>query len=526
MPLLSHLRLGQRLALGFGLVLILLGAITALSLQRIQGLAGTLDAVAVKGAARADALRDLERAATGFMFSVRDFPGGELSQAKEMVGQAEAAWKRYQVAQAAAAARLPDDGDAPGMLAAAQKHALVARGLIDKGLKDAGERGLPAAFFAIREELTSNAAKWSANHKSWSESLAALSAWDDARSQAASVEATEGAQSASWLVIGFALVALALGGAAAVWITRDITGAIGAAVVATQRMARHDLSEPLPVERGDELGTLATALETMRQAMHELARGVRDACADIATASGEIAQGSQDLSGRTEQAALTLHGAIGAIGHLTESVEQTAGSAGSADQLALQAQTVATRGGEVVAEAVATMDEIDGASRKIADITAIIDGIAFQTNILALNAAVEAARAGEQGRGFAVVAAEVRTLAQRSATAAREIKTLIEASMEKVACGSAQVRRAGSTTEEIMTSVKRVSSMIAGISGQAQGQRNDVGQAHASIQSLDNVAQQNAALAEESAAAAASLEQQAQRLNHLVARFRLQPEAA
>jgi methyl-accepting chemotaxis protein len=508
------------------MVLGMLGAISVLSLHHIGGLAATLDAVAAKGAQRGDALKALEREATTFMFALRDFPGGELSDAPKMMGRAGVAWKRYEDQAAAVGAQLPSDADVQGLLADVTKAATAAREVVALGQKEAGDRGEAAAFFAIREQMSSNQAKWSERQQAWAAALAKLATWDVDQRRSASAHATQGASMAVWLVIGFSLAALALGGWAAYWITRDITSGIGAAVAVTQRMAGHDLAVAVKVDRGDELGQLATALESMRRSLFELASGVRLACSDIAVASSEIARGSQDLSDRTEQAAMTLHGAIGAISNLNASVEHTAGSAGSADQLASQAQEVATRGGAVVAEAVSTMDEIDGASRKIADITAIIDGIAFQTNILALNAAVEAARAGEQGRGFAVVAAEVRTLAQRSATAAREIKSLIVASMEKVACGSTQVRRAGSTTEEIMKSVKSVSSMIAGISGEAQGQRQNVCQAHTSIQALDNVAQQNAALAEQSAAAAASLQQQAQRLNQLVARFKLDVSAA
>lgn len=526
MTFLSRLRLWQRLALGFGLVLVLLTAISGFSLQRMNDLANTLDRVAVQGAERSHALMEMERAGFGFMMALRDMPGAALPDAQPMMQQADVTWRAVLRTQELAGARLPNDATVAALFADSRKAALAVREVVDIGLKDAGDRGVASAFFTVRQALTSDAARWTERQKAWSLTFVKLSAWDSAQRHAASSESTQGASSARLLVIAGALLALVIGGATAAWITRDISRGIDEAVAATQRMARHDLSVPIVMHRQDELGTLARSLEDMRLALHELAAGVRLACGDIAMASAEIAKGSQDLSGRTEQAAITLQTAIGTISQLTSSVDHTAESATSAKHLAAEAQTVATRGGQVVAQAVATMDEIDAASRRIADITAIIDSIAFQTNILALNAAVEAARAGDQGRGFAVVAAEVRTLAQRSATAAREISTLIEASLEKVASGSAQVRRAGGATDEIMSSVQRVSGMIASITDEADQQRDGIGQAHQSVNALDQVAQQNAAMAEQSAAAAGSLQQQAERLTHLVARFRLVDTAA
>ena len=253
---------------------------------------------------------------------------------------------------------------------------------------------------------------------------------------------------------------------------------------------------------------------------------VRQAADSIGTASSEIASGNQDLSGRTEQTAANLQQAASSMEQLTGTVAHSADSAAQANQLAASAADVARRGGQVVAQVVSTMDDISASSRKIADIIGVIDGIAFQTNILALNAAVEAARAGEQGRGFAVVAAEVRSLAQRSAEAAKEIKALIGSSVDKVETGSRLVGDAGSTMTEIVASVQRVSDIIGEISAAAREQSSGLGQVNSAVADLDRMTQQNAALVEQSAAAAHSLEDQARKLTQVVATFRLDAAAA
>ncbi len=253
---------------------------------------------------------------------------------------------------------------------------------------------------------------------------------------------------------------------------------------------------------------------------------VRASAESIGTASGEIAGGNLDLSQRTEQTASNLQQAASSLEQLTATVRQTADSARTANQLAASASSVAQRGGQVVSQVVSTMDEITSSSRRIADIIGTIDGIAFQTNILALNAAVEAARAGEQGRGFAVVASEVRSLAQRSASAAREIKTLIGTSVEKVETGSRLVADAGSTMSEIVASVQRVTDIIGEISAAAGEQSSGIGQVNGAVTDLDRMTQQNAALVEQSSAAAESLKEQAARLTGLVSAFRLHAGAA
>ncbi len=333
------------------------------------------------------------------------------------------------------------------------------------------------------------------------------------------VEATN--NRAQWALLVFAVSALLVGGALSAWLRSSITRPLREAVGVAEAIARFDLSSKITTQANDETGQLLKALHSMQVSLTRLITSVRQSTDSIGTASSEIASGNLDLSMRTEQTASNLQQAAASMTQLTGTVRQTADSAATANQLASSAAAVAQRGGEVVSQVVSTMDDISASSRRISDIIGTIDGIAFQTNILALNAAVEAARAGEQGRGFAVVAGEVRSLAQRSAEAAKEIKGLIGASVDRVESGSRLVQDAGSTMGEIVASVQRVSDIIGEISAAAQEQRDGIDQINLSVAQLDQMTQQNAALVEEAAAAAESLKDQSTRLSGEVGVFRL-----
>jgi methyl-accepting chemotaxis protein-2 (aspartate sensor receptor) len=304
-------------------------------------------------------------------------------------------------------------------------------------------------------------------------------------------------------------------------VRRAVSQPLGELTAAVTSVAQGDLTHEFHSDRLDEIGQLVSETEAMRSRYLQAMQQVRHAAENISTASAEIASGNQDLSNRTEQTASNLQSTASSMAELTGTVQQSANSARQANQLAANAAEVAARGGVVVGEVVATMNDINQSSRKIADIIQVIDGIAFQTNILALNAAVEAARAGEQGRGFAVVASEVRSLAGRSAEAAREIKALIQASVSKVEAGSKLVENAGQTMTEIVSSVRRVSDIIGEISSAAAEQSAGIGNVNQAVGELDQMTQQNAALVEQSAAAAQSLREQAQRLEQAVSVFRL-----
>jgi methyl-accepting chemotaxis protein len=356
--------------------------------------------------------------------------------------------------------------------------------------------------------------------KAWITALDELSVFEQKLNDQALADAEKSYASAHLLMISMTVLAILLGTGIAFLITKSITVPINQAVDVSRTVASGDLTGRITVNSTDETGQLMQSLKEMNDSLVNIVEQVRTGTDTIASATSEIATGNLDLSSRTEQQASSLEETASSMEELTSTVKQNAENARQANQLAASASEVALRGGNVVSQVVDTMSSINESSRKIVDIISVIDGIAFQTNILALNAAVEAARAGEQGRGFAVVASEVRNLAQRSASAAKEIKELINDSVNKVDVGTKLVDQAGATMSEVVESVKRVSDVISEISAASQEQSLGIDQISQAIVNMDEVVQQNAALVEEAAAAAGSLQDQAAGLVQVVGVFK------
>jgi methyl-accepting chemotaxis protein len=511
---LDNLRTAMRLGLAFGLVLLLVVAMAvlgALAVRRIDAsniVQGELtDQAKLVGRWRAETELNLTR-------TLVLAKGGNNSALRELLApQMKASTARISEFQASIEKALTDD-PARQLLAAVagQRKAYIAvrdalfkrqqAGDVAGAGEDADLRLAPAAS-AYLASITELAAE-----------LDKRIDWE------VQIQTATGAQAVRLLAV-LGAVAVVVGAALSWVITRSVVQPLREALLACRRVAQGDLAQDIVTSRHDEAGDLLRSLATMQQSLRQLVGQVRSTTDSIGTASAEIASGNADLSARTEQTASSLQQTASSMEQLTGNVNQTADSARAANQLAGSASEVARRGGEAVAQVVATMDEISAASRRIADIIGTIDGIAFQTNILALNAAVEAARAGEQGRGFAVVASEVRSLAQRSAAAAREIKSLIGASVEKVASGTRLVTDAGRTMHDIVASVQRVTDVIAEISAATGEQSSGIGQVNHAVSQLDQATQQNAALVEQSAAAAESLKAQAGSLAALVATFQI-----
>jgi methyl-accepting chemotaxis protein len=510
------LSLGQRLAAGFALVLVLAACVIALSCWRLAATAEAtrqmMAAPLAKERVIADWSRNINSGVRRTMAIAKSPDGSMVKLFAEDQAQSSKSSSEMQD-KLKALISSPEEQAMFDSILETRKAYVAARDDIVKAQKDGQAEAADKLFteaFLPRSKVYLQKMQELLDHQ--------RAAIDKA---AADIDAANDKGRMLLLALGAAMLAV---GAGAAWhITRGITQPLLAANELAERVAGGNLvpsGQGMPA-RADEIGQLQMTLRRMRETLSQTIAGIRDVAESIGTASAEIASGNHDLSARTEKAASSLEETASAMEELTGTVQQSAASAGQANSLAQSAANVAQRGGEVVGQVVHTMDEINASSRKIADIIGVIDGIAFQTNILALNAAVEAARAGEQGRGFAVVAGEVRSLAGRSADAAKEIKSLIVNSVERVEAGSRLVAEAGKTMDELVGAVQRVRDIMGEISTATAEQSDGIAQVNIAITQLDQVTQQNAALVEQSTAAAESLREQAMTLNGAVGTFQV-----
>jgi methyl-accepting chemotaxis protein len=514
MSMLNNLSIGKRLAIGFAVTLALSIVIAAIGVWRLQQVAGATRHMMETPLAKERMISDwyskidsaIRRTTAIARSSDASLGGFFAEESKASTAASSDLQKRIEPLISDA-----DEKELFDRIMAQRKVYIASRDQVAK-LKTDGELEQANAVF----EKTYRPA--AAEYQSLVQDLLAMQRGkiDAVGKQIDSISG----DSRSLLTV-LAVLALAFGAFCAYVLTKGITTPLSRAVDAARRVAAGDLTGDIRVHGSDETGQLLGALKDMNQSLLNIVGEVRNGTHSIAIASSEIAAGNQDLSARTEQQAASLEETASSMEELTSTVKQNADNARQANQLAGAAASVARKGGSVVAEVVGTMESIDASSRKIVDIITVIDGIAFQTNILALNAAVEAARAGEQGRGFAVVASEVRNLAQRSAAAAKEIKGLIGDSVEKVNAGTRLVSDAGNTMEEIVSSVQRVSDIISEITAASAEQSSGIDEVYKAVGQMDQVTQQNAALVEEAAAAAESMQNQASSLAEVVSVFKV-----
>ena len=511
---LNRLRIGTRLGAGFALLLALVASMLVVGVVQFRSLTA-MNAQSDAAAARAAEIERWSAATTLNLMRAMTVgrSGYHAATVAYLEPQMKATSEQITVLQKAVEQGIstPSERALFDDVSAKRKAYLEARAKAAEAFKgghaDEGGRIVEGPMSGGAAAYLEAIGKLQALAKQGSDALAAKKESSTATAQA--------------MLVGIGVVALAAGCLLAWAITLSVTQPLRRAIGAAERIAGKDLSQPVPdTERGDEIGSLLRALRAMQSSLVEMVREIHGGTVAVAHASGEIASASTDLSQRTEQTSSSLQQQASAMEEITAAVGQTAESARTANQLVASANEVAMRGGQVVSQVVSTMDEISASSKKIVDIIGVIDGIAFQTNILALNAAVEAARAGEQGRGFAVVASEVRSLAQRSAAAAKEIKSLIGSSVERVESGARLVGEAGGTMDEIVSSVQRVADIIGEVGAAADEQSRGIGQVNGAVAELDRMTQQNAALVEETAAAAESLKDHAARLAGLVSTFR------
>jgi methyl-accepting chemotaxis protein len=516
----KNLKIGPRLGLAFAAVLALAVVLTVVGAVRLQQVVA--------------ATADMDVALTKMRLADRWLAGSRinraLSEARLRAADAEDL--------AAVSARMKANSEEITKIAAELDKLIVAdegRALLaDIATKRKTYTTARNEVFALKDGGTADAAqvaraveeKMNPALKGYDEGVTRLSEHQKTIMDAARERVGEVAASGRTVLVSVGVSALLLGCLLAWWLTRSITGPLRAAVDVANAVAEGDLTVRVDVASSDETGELMAALRTMTGNLNALVAGVRSSSDNIASAASQVAAGNQDLSARTEQQAGSLEESAASLEELTSTVRQNADNAQQGNQLATSASGIASRGGEVMAQVVDTMGAIDASAKRIVDIIAVIDGIAFQTNILALNAAVEAARAGEQGRGFAVVAGEVGTLAQRAPAAAQAIKELIDDSVEKVGTGSRLVDEAGNTMKDVVASVQRVTDIMAEISAASREQSLGINNVYGAITQMDQVTQQNAALVEEAARATESMQEQAQGLADAVSVFRLERQAA
>ncbi len=512
--MIKNMSIGQRLALGFGVVIALLIMLAGLSYVRISSLnneVGTMVDSRYPKTVAANGIKADVSEATRSMLNVLIM--SDPTQIAKELANIEA---RNASATAALAGLSKSTTDPKGQeilkaIATIRDKFTPAQASFINMIKEENKDGALTKFlFSLRPQ-----------QNRYFDQLDKFIAFQNTEMVTAGDAAHAVSKRTQFLIMVLALIAAGISLAVAVLATRSITKPLKEAVDVAQRVANGDLTSVIEVNSQDETGQMMEALRHMNASLIKIVAEVRTGTDQIAEASSEIASGNLDLSSRTEEQAASLGQTSNSMRELTSTVQQNADNARQANQLAAQASEVAVRGGSVVSHVIDTMGSITASSKKIVDIIGVIDGIAFQTNILALNAAVEAARAGEQGRGFAVVASEVRNLAQRSAAAAKEIKQLIGDSVDKVREGSNLVEQAGVTMEEVVASVRRVTDIMGEITSASQEQSAGIAQVNNTILEMDETTQQNAALVEEAAAAAASMQDQAATLARVVSVFKL-----
>jgi methyl-accepting chemotaxis protein len=510
----SNLKIGARLGVAFGAVLVLMAILIGIGLQRLSSIGTINDTIIDNDWVKAEAAATVSTTTrANSALTLELFTTDDATRVAAIKSEMDANKKTITVALETLNRLVArDDGKALLARIGDERKAYVASftqvgKLLADGQRDAALNLLRSDMQPKLGRLQDSIRKLNDLQKSVVEENGAAVKHDIAMAR----------QIMAWL----GLVALALGLAFAWRVTRSITDPIGEALRVARAVAAGDLTHNISSTQRDEMGQLLEAMAQMSANLSNIVGRVRSGTGAINTASAEIASGNMDLSSRTEEQASSLEETAASMEEMTSTVKQNAANAQQANQLAKSATEVAQRGGAVVAQVVDTMNAINDSSRKIVDITSVIDGIAFQTNILALNAAVEAARAGEQGRGFAVVASEVRTLAQRSASAAKEIKQLIDDSVDKVAAGAQLVDLAGNTMSEVQDSVRRVTAIVEEMTLANHEQSSGIEQINITISQMDQVTQQNAALVEQAAAAAAAMQDQAGELNQVVSQFRL-----